>query len=275
MARRRPKKSGARRGNEKGVGWFAGLGLIVLTAGIISFILFNKPPEEPLGSDLCRTDVKPSALLSIVIDATDSISELNVVEIKRLVDRAVYSADDNTLINFYEISESGKHVRPFSMCKPPSGKNASELWANPDMLKARFQKNFVSVFETTMTGLLTQKPADQSPIIESFQSVAVEAIDAVATVEGKQKHRIIFVSDLLQHSRKFSFYREKPSMRNYLAANSSVGGMFAKLNNAEVTVLIVPRKIPKGNKADLWEFWADWLQRSNANPSSMEMEPLS
>jgi hypothetical protein len=275
MAPRRPRKSGARRGTEKGFGWFAGLGLIFITTGIIAIILLNKPSDsERLGPNLCRTDSKPTALISIVIDATDSISELNVVEIKRYVERKVYSSDDHTLINFYEISDSGKHIRPFSMCKPPSGKNVSELWANPDMLKEQFQKNFVHVFDATMTKLLTQKPSDQSPIIESFQSVAVEAIDAVSASDGKQRHHIIFVSDLLQHSSKFSFYREKPSMRRYLEANSSIGGMFAKLNDAEVTVLIVPRKIPKGAKSDLWEFWADWLERSNASKKLL-MEPLS
>ncbi len=271
MARRRLRRSGGRRGDEKGFGWFAGLGLVVITLGIIGFILINKPPPpEPLAPNLCRTDIKPSGLISIVIDATDSISERNVVEIRRLVERKIYSSGDNTLINFYEISESGKHIHPFSMCKPPSGKNASELWANPELLKKRFQENFVRAFDSTMTKLLTQKPADQSPIIESFQSVAVEAIDAV---DGE--HHIIFVSDLLQHSKKFSFYKEKPSMRRYLETLSSTGGMFAKLNNAGVTLLIVPREMPKGNKADLWEFWAEWLERSNVNRGQMEMEPLS
>ena len=273
MPRRRQRKSGARRGTEKGLGWFAGVTLIILSVAAIGLILLNKPtPPHPKGENLCRTDIKPEALVSIIIDATDQISERNSVEIRRIIEREIYSSPDNTLVNFYEISESGKHIQPFSRCKPSSGKNASEFWANPEQLKKTFQQEFVNVFDSTMTRLLTQKPADQSPIIESFQSAAVEAIGAIRE-DGK--HHIIFVSDLLQHSEKFSFYREKPSMRRYLEVNANTGGMFAKLNNAEVTLLIVPRKMPKGNQSDLWEFWAEWLERSSVNMANMEMEPLS
>lgn len=271
MARRRQRKSGARRGNEKGIGWFVGAGIILLSIAAIIAIVVNKPKVPVLDPvTLCDQEKSPPELISLIVDGTDSLSELHVAEIKKHAEKIVFEAPSYSRIDFYEISETGNHIRPFSMCIPPDGSEADELFENPTLIKRRFEEKFLTVFNETMARLLTQKPAKQSPIIESVQSVAVEAMGVTPG-----SHHLILVSDLLQHSSKVSFYKEKPNMSRYLEANSNTGGMFAKLNNVEVNVLIVPRKMPKGNKADLWEFWADWLQRSNVNPSKMEMEPLS
>ena len=194
----------------------------------------------------------------------------HVVEVKKLTEEIVFEAPAYSRIDFYEISEAGNHIKPFSMCIPPDGSEADELFKNPTLIKRRFEEKFLTVFNETMARLLTQKPAKQSPIIESVQSVAVEAMGVTPG-----SHHMILVSDLLQHSNKFSFYRDEPSMRSYLESNASIGGMFAKLNDAEVTLLIVPRKIPKGTKSDLWEFWAEWLERSHVNKKEMHMEPLT
>ncbi|MDA7749651.1 hypothetical protein N8913_05060 [Litoricola sp.] len=271
MARRRPRKSGARRGDEKGIGWFIGVGIILLSVTAIIAIVVNRPEVPVLDPvTLCDQEKAPRKLISLIVDGTDSVSELHVAEVKKLTEQIVFEAPAYSRVDFYEISETGNHIKPFSMCIPPDGSEADELFENPILMKRRFEEKFLTVFNETMARLLTQKPAKQSPIIESVQSVAVEAMGVTPG-----SHHMILVSDLLQHSNKFSFYREKPNMPRYLEVNSNTGGMFAKLNNADVSILIIPRKMPMGRKSDLLEFWADWMQRSNANPSKMEMEPLS
>ena len=60
MARRRPRKSGARRGNEK-VGWFVGLGIILSVAVIVAIVVNKRevPVLDPV--TLCDQEkLRPS-----------------------------------------------------------------------------------------------------------------------------------------------------------------------------------------------------------------------
>jgi len=91
-----------------------------------------------------------------------------------------------------------------NLCKPPSGEDANQLYENPKLLEQRFRERFVQPLEATLNRLLRSEPANSSPIMESLQSLVTRAL---LSSRDERPLRLVVISDLLQHSETFSFYR--------------------------------------------------------------------
>lgn len=267
MARRPRSKS--KRAAKNGAQKFLGLSLIGLVVLVLAGLHFLKEPIPDLDEKGCLLNEPLPTSFAILIDSTDEISERvgRNAEIKIL--QEISSLADYSIIDLYQISQDGNHITPlYSHCKPPTGENADRFTQNERLMRVRFEE-FKNVLSSTLQSLLNQKPADQSPIIESLQSVAVE----IAAVDSESR-RIVVVSDLIQHSSRLSFYRSKPSIKDYEDVLKQVGGGFADLRGTEVRFMVIPRKLPTGDKSDLRDFWMDWIDRSGVKKSSSSIEVL-
>ena len=267
MARRSRSKS--RRASKEGRKKILGISLIGLVALVLAGLHFLKEPPPELDEKGCLINKASPKLLAILIDSTDEISERVARKAAIEILKEIGSLADYSMVDLYQISQDGNHITPlYRHCRPPTGKNADELTQNRRLLKARFEE-FQTILNTTLHSLLDQKPANQSPIIESLQSVAIE----MAAVDSNS-HRILVVSDLIQHSSRLSFYRSRPSIDSYEEILRQVGGGFADLRGTEMRFMIIPRKVPTGDKSDLRDFWMDWIDRSGVKKSSSSIEVL-
>lgn len=267
MARRPRSKS--KRAAKNGAQKFLGLSLIGLVVLVLAGLHFLKEPIPDLDEKGCLINKALPKSLAILIDSTDEISVrvARNAEIKIL--QEISSLADYSMIDLYKISQDGNHITPlYRHCRPPTGKNADKLTQNARLLTARFEE-FQMILKDTLLSLLDQKPANQSPIIESLQSVAIE----MAAVDSESR-RIIVVSDLIQHSSRLSFYRSRPSIKDYEEIQGQVGGGFADLRGTEVRFMVIPRKVPTGSKSSLENFWMDWIDRGDVKKSNSSIEDL-
>ena len=230
---------------------------------------FLKEPVPDLDENGCLINTASPKTLAILIDSTDEISERVARRAEVEILQEVASLTDYSMIDLYQISQNDNHITPlFRHCRPPTGKNADEFTQNRQLLEARFEE-FQAILNTTLKSLLDQKPAGQSPIIESLQSVAIE----LAAVDTESR-RILVVSDLIQHSSRLSFYRSRPSIKVYEESLGQIGGGFADLRKTEVRFMVIPRKLPTGSKSSLENFWIEWIDRGRVKKSNSSIEDL-
>lgn len=235
---------------------------IALIVGLLLVSQFNKSPLLDSVS-LCQIDTELVGSMAILIDTTDKIQERSSRSAQVYLAKKIDSVPENTLISVFVMSEdSSSHITPLiSRCKPSDGSTASELTQNPVLMKRRFQEEFYVPFSETLNGLFDKEPADYSPILESLQSISIEAFQPYPDSVEK---RLLVISDLLQHSTNYSMYAEQPDYSHYKQRAETAGQYSLTLKDVEVEFLVLPREVPKGNRADVVSFWQALLVEKSA-----------
>jgi hypothetical protein len=106
-----------------------------------------------------------------------------------------------------------------------------------------------------LDGLLAAPEADSSPIMEALQRF-------LAAIPGwnEAPARVVLVTDLVQHSDVFSFYRggDWESFR----ASGAADRLARSLDGVEVAILRFPR--PAVSQATVDDFWVRYLDAQGA-----------
>jgi hypothetical protein len=115
-------------------------------------------------------------------------------------------------------------------------------------------EKFVQPLEQAFRGLAQASGADQSPIFESVQSVALTELLTPDAVDIPR--RLFLVSDLIQNTDAISFYRGLPEP-TALVASPAFRRTRADLRDIEVEIWMLersdaPRTQPRA-LIDLWE----------------------
>ncbi|GIT90452.1 hypothetical protein JANAI62_00660 [Jannaschia pagri] len=255
MARRRRNR---RRGGGLGA-TLLGAALIVAALaafGVIGWLVFtesNKPGID--AASLCPED-GPRGHLAILLDTTDPVSATQLQLARNRVGALIEAAPDFTRISFATVrADAGGAVR--SLCKPP--RDASALTANPRLVAERYETAFLRPVTETLDSLLAVPQADSSPIIETLQRF-LAAIPGFTEAGADTRREVILVTDLVQHSEVFSFYRggDWTSFR----ASGAVDRLARNLSGAEVRILRLPR--PAAPQAAVDDFWVRYLDAQGA-----------
>ena len=98
-------------------------------------------------------------------------------------------------------------------------------------------------------------------------------IDSFEANTNTGEKRLIIVSDMIQHTGLYSFYKEKPSYKNFNEISTKSGEGIMRLDGITVEILIVARSFPKGTRGDIVRFWSLFLKNKGAANGSA-MEPL-
>ena len=214
----------------------------------------EEPPVDE--TTLCPAN-GPAAGTVIVLDLTDPIEPSQHALIRQRIEAVIQDSEAGTLFAVGlvrpEAAERGARV---VICKPQSGADANELYENPRMIEERYVSDFQLPLEAALAEMLSSGVADSSPILESLQATLA---DATGFPEASYPRRLIIVSDLLQHSSAFSFYRgntwqsftESPDFRR-LARN---------LEGVSIEVLRLPRPRARiGDWEDVDDFWVRYFE---------------
>jgi len=250
MARRR--RSSRRRGG----GGKTALGAVLIVLALAGFgglgwLLWDRAQAPGIdAATLCPED-GPVGHLAILIDTTDPISPAQLRAARARIARMIEAAPDFTRVSLATVAPAAAPVR--SLCKPPS--DASALTANPRLVAERYEDEFLAPVTETLDGLLAVPEADSSPIIEALQAF-------LAAIPGFDSgpRQVVLVSDLVQHSEIFSFYRggDWDSFR----ASGAADRLARSLDGAEVTILRFPR--PAAPSATVDDFWVRYLDAQGA-----------
>lgn len=222
-----------------------------------AFWLVTALEEPPLDkATLCPAD-GPTAGTVIVLDLTDPVEPSQLKLIRQRIETVIQSSAVGTLFAVGLVRpEAAERRARFVICKPQSGEDANELYENPRMIQERYVSDFKKPLEGALSEMLSSGVADSSPILESLQATLA---DAPGFPEASYPRRLIIVSDLLQHSSAFSFYRgdtwrsfnESPDFRR-LSRN---------LEGVSTEILRLPRpRAQIGDWEDVDDFWVRYLE---------------
>ncbi|MDR9394785.1 MAG: hypothetical protein RI571_10805 [Roseovarius sp.] len=232
------------------------LAIVVMVGGTGAFFFWSYSRSQGPEIDevsLCPK-TGPTAHLAILVDTTDPISLTQLEAARQQIERKIAEAAVHTRISFATVNPDADTRRGtfFSMCKPQSGDDASILTQNPQMIEARFRNKFVDPVSEALSALLRVPEAQTSPIMESAQELAAR-IPGFTVADAPRE--LVLMSDLVQHSEVFSFYRGG-DWNSFVAADgpAQFGSAYGA---AAVTVLRIPR-LP-ARTAVIDDFWVRYF----------------
>ena len=139
----------------------------------------------------------------------------------------------------------------------------TELYQNPRLVTEKYEKGFRQPFAASLEKMLKAERADRSPIMESLQA-ALAATPGF--LDAEYPRRVIIVSDLLQHSAVFSFYRRDTWRR--FQRSRDFERLARTLPGVAVKILRLPRPKAKIDPAEVEDFWANYFDQTGARPRS-------
>ena len=232
--------------------------LIIIFIGFGIFLGLNREETKTLDKlTLCPID-GPEHFVSVLLDATDGISETTRLKIQKKLIEEKEKLKQFEQLAFYLIDESGLSKAPTSIiCNPGSlsdyGKLVVEgITANPKFIEMR-EKAFDKKVKESINNLLDRDfESRQSPLLAAVQKISLMIPD-----KKSGKNKIILISDLLEHTEVFSVYRSNLDMKAF--SKSRAEEKFgADLSNYDLHIWLIQRERFEEN--NLMAFWARILK---------------
>lgn len=234
--------------------------MLVLLA-VVFFLLQSLKPEQRDQTTLCSEKTGITAGLIILLDLTDAITRTQHERLKQIIDKKINDAQVNTLIAVSavraDLSERGVK---FKRCKPRDGSRANELYENPRLIAETYSESFKQPLDEVLEKALAVEGAQQSPIMESLQATLAET---PGFLHATYPRRVIIVSDLVQHSSVFSFYR-RDNWRKF-SRSSDYRRLARNLKDVDIEIWYLPRAKIQIDVSEVDDFWVNYFEQSGAH----------
>ena len=242
--------------------WVWGAVTVTVVAAIIGAVIFVQSlKEQEVDDRLCPKVSGPVAGLAVLLDLTDTLKTVQYQRLRGVLDSRITEAKKNTLIAVGSVrGDATKRDADFARCKPATGEEASEYYQNPRMIEEDYRKEFLEPFKTIVSAMLDSPEANRSPIMESLQALLVSA---PGFVDANYPRRVIVVSDLIQNSEAFSFYRGD-NWRHFIRSQDAER-LAGRLQGVEVEICRIPRPGTRVEKTAVDDFWVNYFDRAGAS----------
>jgi hypothetical protein len=244
------------------------LALSVIVIGIAIGLLYLNNQRDKVALDsrtLCPQNRAPASLLVVMVDTSDSLNIIQRTAITNQIQQAISVVPDHAEVQLYTIGPiTNSLLEPqVTVCNPGNGKGVSELTSNPQLIGKRWKKKFIEPLNKQLDEMLRGSESDDSPIMESIQSVGVNVFDKPALHDLPDK-RLVIVSDMLQNTAGYSQYRSDESYSRFRASGYSLK-VRPDLDGVNVTILYLRRAGVRHlqGKRHL-EFWGNYFSDANA-----------
>ena len=256
MARRR----------EKGPWFWRGMIGLMLSGvfGLFALVAFNIPPTV-MAETACRMDRKDPAHTVILLDQSDPFNPNDLDWVHEFVDneaRALPKYGRLTVMTPNAASPYDPKVI-FVKCSPGSIADANPITQNPRMIEQAWQSTFYKPLITEIETALEDTRQPSSPLFEALYTIA----DRADFQASNEKRRVVVVSDLMQHSDGFSFYKVGADYDAYLG--SKLAETKPHMDKVQVVARIVPRQIYDLPLADVKAFWRAYFTEAGAEYGSV------
>lgn len=216
----------------------------------------------------CPVEGSPK-YVAIVFDKTDSYNPIQKQFLKRFFTRFKTDIPTGTRIALFVINQKTKQqIQPeFVVCNPGTGEEASYWTANPTALRQQWQARFVQPLDDAIDEFMRPSVADNSPIFEMLQIVALSGYPT--GTENADKLMII-VSDMLHHTPEWSHYKGEMDF-NSLLEQPYYQKIRTDLHNTEIQILYLRREgAEKLQTKGHAYFWADYINSINGRVTLIE-----
>ena len=258
---RRPRKRGSTIRKADNWLWYGLIVAATLIAVSVIALMPRMKGEEVDEQLLCPKDSGPVAGIAILFDVSDPLKPIEHKRLRSFFEQRINDAEQNTLIAVGAVgavdAETKAQEDIFPRCKPMEGKHANELYQNRKKIEERYQNEFLKLFKDKLNEMMHHEPANTSPIMESLQALLVST---PGFVDATYPRHVIIVSDLIQHSEVFSFYRGDTWAQ--FINSKDAQRLAGRLKDAEVEICRIPRPKADVDMKQVDNFWSRYFRRA-------------
>lgn len=181
------RRSRARRGsNDKLVGVLLSALAVVVLVGAGALVWWLQGQKEAVDTDNCPKS-GPRAIHVIMIDRSDPISGQQAQVIRQRVQQLKIDARLGTRFDVYTFEGDTKSelLPMIRVCAPGRPEEASQLTANPELLRRRYDERFSTVLDRGIEELLRGTTQQNSPIIESLRAAAISSFGLIKAAQSR------------------------------------------------------------------------------------------
>lgn len=236
----------------------------ILLVGLFYLNMKSANDIENTGKDFCRTDVLPE-ITAILIDHTDTFTPLQRAALERHLLVTASAIRKNGMIEFYSVDNINSSVlKPdFYLCNP-GGEDDFEnrVGKRLSTVKKNYDEKFTAILNSGLDKVLQASTSQESPIMASLQSVQVTSF--VGKERKAEKKKLILVSDLLEHTKKISFFKGVPDFSEF-KSNPEWQQVKSDLKDVEVEIFFLRRdSAAKLQTTKLRDFWVSFFENQGA-----------
>lgn len=232
--------------------------------GLFAIVALNLPPStDPVTA--CRLDMKDPAHTILLIDQSDPFAPNDFSWVDALVDQEARALPKygRLTVMVPNVSDPFAPREIFSRCSTGSADHANPLLENPRMVEDNWQEGFREPLGASVMTVLKDKTAPASPLAEAFHTI----FDRADFSAPAKQRRVIIVSDLIQNSQNFNFYRAGADFESF--ASSRLATEVRDTGGAEIIARIVPRQNYDLPLSEVKAFWNSYFLAANARFSSV------
>lgn len=246
--------SGHRSGDRWGYVLIA-IGVAALLGIAATFLIVSRGREVIDAETFCPVS-GPKSVTVVLIDATDSFDPLQARALHNRVNQIQADIERGGALEIYLVApiEDAPLSPLIKRCNPGRYEDASMWSENPRLVERNWRDGFRVPVDEALRQAEAAPPASVSPILASLKSVALTAF---AEPRPDQAHRLILISDLLEHTSKFSLYRSAPDAVAVLS-DPTLRSLRPPLDGVDVELLIVDRG-SKRQTPQLGTFWEEMI----------------
>ena len=249
------------RSREKGPWFWRGLIALMVTGvfGLFAAAALTAPPAT-VGDTACRLDRNDPAHTVVLIDQSDPFTENDMDWVATLIDGEARALPRNGRLTVITPNAGSPHTPRVvhSACSTGSPDRANPILSNPRMVTDTWREKFYVPVMADVDSAMTDTRAPSSPLFETLYAIA----DRPDFQSSQKKRRLVIVSDLMQHSDEFSFYRYGADYGAY--SEAGLVDLVPDFAGADVVARIVPRPIYDLPMAEVRAFWRAWFDDANA-----------
>jgi len=249
------------RRKEKGAWFWRGAiaAMLASVTGLFAIAAFHAPPTLN-GETGCRQDGNDPAHTVILIDQSDPFSPNDIGWVQAFLDEEARILPRHGRLSLVTPQAQTPNIPKvvFSQCSPGSPAHANPLVQNPRMIEAAWRKAFFKPLSDEVERLLRDRVDPASPLSESLYAIG----DRADFRPGQAGRRIVIVSDLMQHSEDFSFYRSGADWAAFEA--TPLGQLIPDLEGVEIVTRVVPRQERALSLTTVKAFWKRWFEAAGA-----------
>ena len=234
-----------------------GAGIIIIM--IILFLILKAGKVVTDNITLCPKE--PPSHFVILVDKSDPPNDSQLRQIKQRIGEVKDNLGFLDRLSIVTMGASGHANEIFSKCNPGRGEQANQFYENPTMVQNNFDKNFGSAFNNALEAAISEGKANASYIMESIQNI----ITNINFNSNISKRKLIIFSDMLQHSKKYSQYKQISTYKRFLETKYGQS-LLTDMNDVEIVVYLIMRRDRRININSLVEFWITYFEEQGATP---------
>lgn len=254
------------RTRDKSQNYWRGMIAVMLIGvfGLFAIIAFNAPPAVA-EETACRVDRQDPAHTVLLIDQSDPFNPNDFGWVREFMDAEARRLPKYGRLTVVTPNSENPYepVYLYAKCSPGSVEDANPILQNPRMIDDTWREHFYEPLKDSVEAALTEDQQPSSPLSEAIYAV----LDRADFQSTQPNRRFVLVSDLMQHSENFSFYRSGADYAGF--GDTRLAKEAPGMEGVDVVARIVPRQEYDLPMAEVKTFWASYFDKAGASYTSV------